>query len=493
MTIGRQNNVRLLNPVTLPHFFACATLRCMPWISYTDGTPQAWQAPTPDRAARVLAERHAGTLRYCHDAKRWFVWDSVLWRRDCSEHVLLRIRAIARELGTDPEGLVGRNTGGVTFIAGAERLARSEPALAATAKTWDADPWSLGTPGGSVDLRVRRSEPSEAQAEPRALSVPAPAAHDNGPNDLLPADPVHGITRATAVAPSDTATCPIWLRFLDETFGGDAELIGFIQRFCGYALTGATAEQGLVYGWGPGGNGKSVFLNTLLGVLSDYARPATFAALVSNDRARYGADLAALRGVRLVGVAESDGVWSERRLKLITGGDAVPLPGGGVFRPCCKLLVMGNAPPALASVNGAIGRRLRVVPFRYSPEHADRHLDDKLRAEWPGVLRWMIEGCRLWQAHGLGRPAAVVAATIDVLEGQDPIGQFLLECCEGSPDDCSRSVTAGDVFAAWHVWATAAGEPVGTQRAFAAALVERGFARERTNCTRLYRGLSLRD
>ena len=438
----------------------------MPWISYTDGTPQAWQAPTPDTVARMLAERHAGSIRFCHDANGWFVWDGGLWRRDRTEHVLGLIRVVARELGTDPEGVMGRSTGGVVFLAGAERLARSEMALAVTAAAWDADPWLLGTPGGTVDLRHAT---------------------------LIPADPAHGITRATAVAPAESAACPTWLGFLAETLGGDGDLIAFVKRFCGYALTGSTGEQGLVYGWGYGLNGKSVFLNTVLGVLGDYARPAPFATMVSDDRRRYGADLAALRGVRLVGVAESDGTWSERQLKLITGGDAVPLSGSGIFRPRCKLLVMGNGPPMLARVDGAIARRLRVVPFHHRPAQPDRHLEDKLRAEWPGILRWMIEGCQDWQAQELGRPEAVVAATIDVLEDQDPIGQFLLERCDGSPEDCSRSTTAAALYASWRRFAAAIGEPAGTQRAFARALAERGFQRERTNCARLYRGLSLLD
>jgi putative DNA primase/helicase len=463
----------------------------MPWMSYDNGTPQAWQAPTPDAVARVLAERHAGTLRYCHDAKSWFVWDGALWRRDRTEHVLHRIRVIARELGTDPGGVVGRSTGGIVFIAGAERLARGEPALAVTAKTWDADPWALGTPDGTVDLRVRLCERSDAIVpEPGGSWVASPKVRDDGRN---PADPTHGITRATTVAPAESTACPLWLRFLDDAFGGDADLVGFIQRFCGYALTGSTAEQVLVYGWGLGGNGKSVFLNTILGVLGDYARPADVATLVSTDLARHGADLAALHGVRLVGVAESTGRWTAGRLKLITGGDAVPLPGGDSFRPCCKVLAMGNAPPVLAHVDAAIGRRLCVVPFRHRPAQPDRDLEQKLRAEWPGILRWMIDGCRLWQADGLGRPAAVVAATRDALEDQDSIGQFLQERCDGSPADSSRSVTAGALFAAWQGWATAAGEPAGTQKAFATALADRGFRRERTNCARLYRGLSLRE
>ncbi len=438
----------------------------------------AWQAATADGVARALAEAHAGRLRYCHDARAWFVWDGALWRRDRTGAVLALIRAVARERGTDPDGLTRRATGSIAFAAGAECFARGEPALAVTAEAWNADPFLLGTPAGAIDLRTGAA---------------------------LPADPADGLTQSTAVAPAapNEDACPLWRRFLAEAFGGDEALIGFIQRFCGTALTGSVAEHALVYGWGTGGNGKSVFLNTLLWVLGDYARPAPLATLVSTDIARHGAAHAALRGVRLVGVAESEGGWSERRLKLLTGGDAVAVPAAPgvtrpgvrphVSRPTAKLLVLGNQPPALSGVDEAMRRRLRVVPFRHRPARPDRDLDAKLRAEGPAILRWMIDGCLAWRAQGLGSSSAVREATDDALDAQDLVAQFLSERCLRATPHTPRSATAAALYTAWRRWAEAAGEPAGSQRAFALALACHGFTRDRTEHVRLYRGLGLRD
>ena len=39
-----------------------------------------------------------------------------------------------------------------------------------------------------------------------------------------------------AVAPAETANCPLWLRFLNEATGGDQELIQFLRQFLGYCL-----------------------------------------------------------------------------------------------------------------------------------------------------------------------------------------------------------------------------------------------------------------
>jgi putative DNA primase/helicase len=52
----------------------------------------------------------------------------------------------------------------------------------------------------------------------------------------------------------------------------------------------------------------------------------------------------------------------------------------------------------------------------------DQSLAEKLKAEWPGILTWMIDGCLLWQKEGgLHPPQAVIAATDEYLESEDGI------------------------------------------------------------------------
>ena len=52
---------------------------------------------------------------------------------------------------------------------------------------------------------------------------------------------------------------------------GDAELQAFLQRACGYSLTGLTVEHALFFLYGTGANGKSTFVETLRGIMGDYA------------------------------------------------------------------------------------------------------------------------------------------------------------------------------------------------------------------------------
>ena len=387
------------------------------------------------------------------------MWDGALWRRDRTGVASGRVRDLARGLAREPGGAMTLAAGRPGFVAGALRLAAGEPALAVTAADWDADPFLLGTPAGPIDLRTGAA---------------------------VPAEPGDGIRRATAVAPAPPgAKCPAWCRFLAETFGGDAALIGFVQRYLGYALTGSSAEQVALFGWGGSGTGKSTLLAVVLHALGDYGATAELTTLSSADAGRHGRELARLAGARLVAVADGEGTWSRRRLARLTGGDPLP-PGAGVMP---KLLVMSGRPPAVEA-DETMRRRLRIVPFRQRPATPDRWLAETLQAEASAILRWMIDGCLAWQVEGVGDASVVAEATDDCLDAQDAIGMFLAERCT---HDAQATATAGDQWRAWRAFAEDMGEAVGSQRTFGEALTARGFRRDRSNAARLYRGLRVSE
>ena len=77
------------------------------------------------------------------------------------------------------------------------------------------------------------------------------------------------MTKQTAVAPYPG--CPLWLAFLDRITNGDRELQAFLKRVTGYSLTGCVEQHAWFFVYGTGGNGKSVFLNTLTAILHTYA------------------------------------------------------------------------------------------------------------------------------------------------------------------------------------------------------------------------------
>ena len=160
------------------------------------------------------------------------------------------------------------------------------------------------------------------------------------------------------------------------------------------------------------------------------------------------------------------------------------------YRPAFKLVIAGNHKPSLRSVDEAIRRRFHLIPFAVTiPEkERDRELVDKLRAEWPGILQWMIEGCLKWQAGGLQPPQAVRDATDAYLVAEDSVAAWIDEKCDR---DRNAWESSSELFASWTAWATAAGEPVGSQKRFSQTLETRGFTRRRTEDAQGFLGLKV--
>ena len=142
-------------------------------------------------------------------------------------------------------------------------------------------------------------------------------------------------------------------------------------------------------------------------------------------------------------------------------------------------------------MDDAARRRFNLVPFNRIPAKPDPLLEQKLKAEWPGILRWLIEGCLDWQANGLVRPASVVRATESYFEDQDLLSQWLTEACDAEPGNQYKWEPTGALFASWTDFATRAGVPAGHINSFSSKLDKLGYERDKAEGNRCFRGLTL--
>ena len=345
---------------------------------------------TEDSAAQRFADLYQDRLRYCHDQGAWFEWTGAIWRESKTGLPFQWARELVRSLSATEADQVRYVAGKTSFASGVERFCRSDPAFAVRTDHWDREPFLLGTPNGTVDLRSGL---------------------------LCPSRQSDGITKTAAVVPARTADCPTWLSFLAEATGQDDGLIRFLQQWCGYCLTGITREHALVFFYGPGGNGKTVFLNTLTGILADYAVTGPMETFVASHSDRHPTDLAMFRGARLVTSSETEEgrPWAETRIKQMTGGDPITArfmrQDFFTYQPQFKLTIVGNHKPVLRNVDDAARRQFNIVPFTVKPANPDPELEEKLKPEWPAILRWMLDGCLDWQANGLTCPESVASAT----------------------------------------------------------------------------------
>ena len=274
------------------------------------GADAADDVLTEAGAAERFTRRHGDTLRFDHRRNSWLLRDAHRWRPDADAAVYRLALDFARVWQQEAFATItdrDRRERVIKFTLKLERkdalgnmlaLARTMKPIADSGDGWDADPWLLACPNGVLDLRtgiIRHGDPDDR-------------------------------IRMSTAAPFDAeADCPRWTQFVDEIFGGDSELTGFVQRAVGYSLSGITSEQVLFLGYGTGSNGKGTFANTLKRALGDYAFNMPFATIEMRDRASIPNDLAALMGRRFVIASETnDGSrLNEARVKALTGCDPI--------------------------------------------------------------------------------------------------------------------------------------------------------------------------
>jgi len=366
----------------------------------------------------------------------------------------------------------------VKMIDSTIELLSREPALRVSVTSLDANPQLIGFDGGRqvIDLETGQAR--------RAV-------------------PTDYITKSLGITElGDAAKAVTWCRYLDDVFESDKELIDWIQRRCGYLLTGQTTEQCFLFLYGTGKNGKTVFIKILMAALGDYARAMASETLVHSKRDPQSAspDLARLAGARLVTSVETEEgkALAESLIKSLTGGD--PIAARYLhkelfeFIPSFKLMIAGNHKPVIHGTDMGIWRRIHLVPFTrmFSDEEADPKMEDKLRAELPHILAWMLAGCQAWRSHGLGTPPRRVSeATLEYRVTMDTIGEFLTDKCELAPD---AFAAAERLFTCFRYWSHDCGLYPPTKQGFGRRMTERpGITASKRNGMRGYIGLRLKD
>ena len=434
--------------------------------------------------AKVMAELAGCDLRYCPTAKgdSWMIWQDTHWTPDDLKrtHLLAKMVAKVRWIEAEyawsavadaKEGLMGdadpkeleavakradawaaRSEMSIG-VRGTVEMALSEPDMGVPADKWDADPWLFNAKNMAINLKNGAGRPHRRE-------------------DF--ATKVGGANRSTG------AKAPLWEKFLSDVFDGKKEIISYVQRWCGYCLTGSTQEHIMLILWGGGSNGKSTFVETIRHVMGAYAVTTRAETLMAKQQTGIPNDIAALAGARLVTASETDRGkhLAEGTVKEITGGDTVTARFLNKeffsFRPLFKLLLITNNKPTIKGTDDGIWRRIHLLPFTVSfkDSQKDPLLGEKLKAEAVGILEWMIEGCEKWQIHGLAPPETVKAATNAYKKEQDTLAEFIEECCV---KDSTTATTKADVYKAYVKWAETNGEHPMKQRTLTTALEERGW------------------
>jgi putative DNA primase/helicase len=213
--------------------------------------------------------------------------------------------------------------------------------------------------------------------------------------------------------------------------------------------------------------------------MGDYATTAAMDSFTASATDRHPTDLAMLQGARMVSASETEEgrAWAESRIKQMTGGDSIRArfmrQDFFEYRPQFKLMIVGNHKPVLRNLDDAARRRFNIIPFVHRPPNPDKTLEARLKAEWPAILAWAIQGALDWQQHGLVRPVVVTEATEEYFTEQDTLRQWVTECCNCGGRELSD--TTANLFASWSAYAQANGEKPGTTKRFSQILQRHGY------------------
>lgn len=412
--------------------------------------------------AEYFAQYYAGRVKHCAEMDKWLVWDGKRWAVDSSSQIMVLAGKCIRSMydflsGMEPPQRTqlfkhATKSEDANKLSSMVKLARGYMSVSVDAL--DQDPWLLNAPTGIIDL------------------------HDGL---LGKHDPSKNMTKIINAEYDPAAACPTFERFIESTFDGNLNVIGFVQRFLGYCLTGITREQQFVIAWGSGRNGKGTLLNLITDILADYAKTTPTEVLYAKKFDKPSNDIARLNGARFVLASEGERGkrLDEPLVKKMTGQDVLAArflyKETFEFMPQFKIILMTNDKPSASEDDAALWARIQLVPFTRKFEGAaqDKNLKEKLSREMSGILNWLIKGCLAWQREGLAPPEEVVQATQEYRGENDRLRDWINECCETGPDKNSNSKALYKSFIAWSM---SGGEKnIMKLKYFNAALEKKGF------------------
>lgn len=354
-----------------------------------------------------------GKFLFVKEAKRWFVFDGRSWIHDlgaAERQAHQTIRTIIYEAGSDPDAIQAaqrwqKASEATSRIKAMLEVASSLDGMAISKDAFDHRPDLVNFGNGTFDL---------AEEEFRAHRA----------EDML--------TKVAGCDYDPSAKAERWVQFICEVMDANEEDAQYLQKLVGYCLWGKRPEQSIQFFVGDGGDGKSVFLETVRKALGDYQITLSATTFSAKNPASIPNDVARLSGARFAGVSElPKGLYVNTQLmKGISGGDTLSArflhQEFFDFEPEAVLLFMTNFYPFIDVEDKAFLRRVRLLRFpkNFSENEPDLRLPEKLKAELPGIINWALGGFQMYKSKGLYPTASMNGELARYRKFIDPLDGF---------------------------------------------------------------------
>ena len=371
---------------------------------------------------RRFVQQHRENVRYVVEDRQWAVWDGSRWKPDALGSAMELAKETAESIYDEAAAIIAaippgmslderigwwqlagevsafaKSTHNMTRLTNMVKAAQTDPIVTISAEWFDRDIWLLNCTNGTIELRTGTLRPAVRE-------------------DL--------ITKTTGIAYDPDAKCPRWEGFTKWAMLDRLDLVTYMQRALGMSLCGNISERIVPFLHGGGDNGKTITLKTVCHCAGEYGQRMSSKTLEAARFASGGSgpseDIAVLKGARFVYASEiEDGMKLATALLKDLTGDEGKLrarhlyKGSFEFTPEFTPWIGANHKMVIPSDDQAIWNRLRLIPYDavISEAEKDGDLFNKLAAEAPGILAWLLRGCIDWQKYGLNDPPEVMEAT----------------------------------------------------------------------------------
>lgn len=252
------------------------------------------------------------------------------------------------------------------------------------------------------------------------------------------------------------ATCPVWLSKLDEWSRSEPEWITLLQQWMGYCLVSDRSLHRFLLLIGKPRSGKG----TIGRVIRSLVGPSHFIdKSLRNLTDRFG--LSGLEQARILSIPEVSkldtisGETATEILKRIIAQDGIvterkfeaPLH----VTPRSLVMLMSNQMIELPDRSQGLSSKMLALRFERSfLGQEDHRLDQKLRSEIPGILRWALQGTRdLYQSHLLTNPPSSRYLLEVQIREANWVEDFLRTCFAPAPSHFVSNQTLHRRFVRW--------------------------------------------
>ena len=367
--------------------------------------------------------RYGYGWRFVTGLERWIYWTGTHWspdetrrQQDLTQRMMDGMNQLAKDKihqakSKDAEKIaaayVAATKRAKSRVGSVEEMAKAHCAIAPSDLNASN---TLNLANGTLDLDTGKLRPHDA-------------------NDLL--------TYCLPYAYDPAADSPRWRRFIHEVLVAedcqpDHVLALLYQELFGYSLTRDTSHEKMVWQAGNGGNGKTVAINVLEGLLGGLGRKVDFNALGTNGNY----DLADLPGKRAIFSSENErgGKLVEGLIRNIVSGEIIntrAIYGKPFeFKSTAKIWWSMNDKPTIRDTSNATWRRLVLIPFNrtFTDQDKDPSLTVTLTGELPGILNWALEGLARLRANKRFTAVAAVSAAVEEYKREsNPVAQWMGE------------------------------------------------------------------